>query len=89
VRRRGQIEQGRRPRHPIRHTLLPAGIPILLLLAGCHSSDSLPPAPPAPQAMPAPAPAVAAPEAGQGTLGDLARETEWRRRTADKLRRLP
>jgi hypothetical protein len=48
------------------------------------------PASPAPQAIPAPAPAAApAPQAGQGTLGDLAREAEWRRRTTDKLRRLP
>lgn len=60
------------------------------LLAGCSGGE--------PEAQPAvyraPPSATSAPAApaysdGDATLGDLAREADWRRRTADKLRRLP
>jgi hypothetical protein len=89
VRRSGRNEQGRRGARRARQVVFLIGIPPLSLIAGCHGSDTPPPMP-APQAMPAAsAPAAAATPQGQGTLGDLARETDWRRRTADKLRRMP
>lgn len=79
-----------RPHNPLRILFFGLAALPIGVFTGCHETPQ--PATPEPQAVPAPpAPATyrSQPTPNDGNFGDLIRETDWRRRTADRLRRMP
>lgn len=79
-----------RPHNPLRNLSFGLAALPIWILTGCHETPQ--PIAPEPQAVPLPpAPATyrSQPIPNDESFGDLIRETDWRRRTADRLRRVP